>query len=82
MSRTIEVRAVRRRKKLCATSAQGRLATGDYANPAKTAIMSYARQLAGEGRAQWITLGSGTIELTLLSGEVFHLDKASVTRIG
>ena len=38
MSRTIEVRAVRRRKKIGATLE--RLTTGVYADPAKTAVMS------------------------------------------
>jgi hypothetical protein len=82
MSRTIEVRAVRRRKKICATLAQGRLAKDVYADPAKTAVMSFVRQLAREGLAQWAALGNGIIELNLRSGEVFHFDETSVTRIG
>ena len=80
MSRPIEVRAVRRRKKIGATLE--RLTTGVYANPAKTAVMSFARQLAREGLAQWTALGNGIVEVTLFSGEVFHLGETSVTRVG
>ena len=80
MSRTIEVRAVRRRKKIGPTLK--RLTTGVYADPAKTAVMSFARQLAREGLAQWTALGNGIVEFTLLSGEVFHLGETSVTRVG
>ena len=80
MSRTIEVRAVRRRKKIGATLE--RLTTGVYANPAKTAVMSFAGQLAREGLAQWTALGNGIVEVTLFSGEVFHLGETSVTRVG
>ena len=80
MSRTIEVRAVRRRKKIGATLE--RLTTGVYADPAKTAVMSFARQLAREDLAQWTALGNGIVEITLFSGEVFHLGETSVTRVG
>jgi len=80
MSRTIGVRAVRRRKKIGATLE--RLATGVYADPAKTAVMTFARQLAREGLSQWTALGNGIVEFTLLSGEVFHLGETPVTRVG
>ena len=79
MSRTVEFRAVRSRKKICATLAQVRLAMD--ADPAKTAVMSVVRQLARQGLAQWTALGNGIVELTLFSGEVFHLDDTSVTRV-
>jgi hypothetical protein len=81
MSRTIGVRAVRCRKKIAALG-QERLARDVYADPAKTAIMSFVRQLAKQGIAQRTALGNGTIELTLFSGEVFYLDETSVTRVG
>jgi hypothetical protein len=82
MSRTIEVRAVRCRKKISVTLVQEWLATGVYADPAKTAVKSFVRQLARQGLAQWTALGNGIIELTLVSGEVFHLDETTVTRVG
>jgi hypothetical protein len=72
---------VRYRKKI-GTLAQERLTTEVYADPAKTAVMSFVRQLARQGLAQWTALGNGIIELTLFSGEVFHLDETSVTRVG
>jgi hypothetical protein len=81
MSRTIEVRAVRCRKKI-GPLAQERLATDAYVDPAKTAIMSHVRQLAKQGLAQRTALRNGIIELTLFSGEVFYLDETSVTRVG
>jgi hypothetical protein len=81
MSRTIGVRTVRCRKKIDKLT-QKQLATDVYADPAKTAVMSFVSQLARQGLAQWTALGNGIIELTLFSGEVFHLDETSVTRVG
>jgi hypothetical protein len=77
----IKVRAARCRKKI-GTLAQQRRATDVYADPAKTAVMSCARLVTRQGLAQWTALGNGIFELTLFSGEIFHLDKTSVTRIG
>jgi len=84
MSRTIEVRAVGRRKKICPTFAQERLATkaDAGADPAKTAVMLFVRRLARQDFARWTALGDGIIELTLFSGEVFRFDETSVTRVG
>jgi hypothetical protein len=82
MSRTIEVRAVRGRKRIYVTLVQERFATGVYADPANAAVMSFVRQLARQGLARWTALCNGVIELTLVSGEVFHLDETSVTRVG
>ena len=59
MSRTIGVRAVRRRKKIGATLE--RLTTGVYPDPSKTAVVSFARQLAREGLAQWTAIGNGIV---------------------
>lgn len=81
MPRAIKVRAARCRKKI-GTLAQHRRAGGVYADPAKTAVMSYARQVTRQGIARWTALGNGIFELTLFSGEIFHLDETSVTRIG
>ena len=82
MSRTIEVRAVRGRKRIYVTLVQERFATGVYADPANAAVMSFVRQLARQGLARRTALCNGVIELTLVSGEVFHLDETSVTRVG
>ena len=81
MSRAIKVRAAGCRKKI-GTLAQQRRATDVCADQAKTAVMSYARQVTRQGLAQWTALGNGNFELTLFSGEIFHLDETSVTRIG
>ena len=81
MSRAIKVRAARCRKKI-GTLAQQRRATDVCADQAKTAVMSYARQVTRQGLAQWTALDNGIFELTLFSGEIFHLDETSVTRIG
>ena len=81
MSRAIKVRAARCRKKI-GTLAQQRRATDVCADQAKTAVISSARQVTRQGLAQWTALGNGIFELTLFSGEIFHLDETSVTRIG
>ena len=82
MSRAIKVRAARCRKKI-GTLAKQRRATDVCADQAKTAVISYARQVTRQGLAQWTALGKGIFELLrLFSGEIFHLDETSVTRIG
>jgi hypothetical protein len=73
---------VRHRKKISVTLVEERLATAIYGDPAKTAVMSFVRQLARKDLAQWTALDNGIVELTLFSGEVFHLDDTSVTRVG
>jgi hypothetical protein len=51
-------------------------------NAAKTEIMAYLKLVLETGFARQAELGNGDIELTLLSGEVFHLSETSITRIG
>ena len=43
--------------------------------------MAHFQQLVRDGRAAWVRLSNGDIELTLHSGEVFHLGDQSVTRV-
>jgi hypothetical protein len=38
-------------------------------------------RLVRGGLARWSRAGDGVIELTLSSGEVFHLGRTSITRI-
>ena len=51
------------------------------ANPDKAAVMTYVEQLVRDGLAWRCKMHDGAMALTLLSGEVFHLGEASVTRI-
>jgi hypothetical protein len=51
------------------------------ADPAKTAVMAYMERLVRDGLAWRSETDSGAIELTLSSGEVFHIRETSVTRI-
>ncbi len=48
---------------------------------AKTDVMACLRLIMWTGFARQAELGNGDIELTLLSGEVFHLGQTSVTRV-
>jgi hypothetical protein len=83
MALTGGVRAEEHGRKICGT-----VATRDHpaerldADPAKPAVMTYIGQLVRSGLANWAAMDNGEIELTLLSGEVFHLSEASVTRVG
>ena len=43
--------------------------------------MSYFRELVDDGLADWLPLDDGTIRLQLNTGEIYVLDKATVTRI-
>jgi hypothetical protein len=44
--------------------------------------MSLFSQLAERGLARSTAPGNGIVEFMLFSGEVFHLDETSVTRVG
>jgi hypothetical protein len=48
---------------------------------AKARVMAELARLVAEGRASMATLESGTLELRLSTGEVFHLGDKAVTRI-
>ena len=48
---------------------------------AKALVMAELARIVEEGAAVIATLESGTIELRLATGEVFHLDDKVVTRI-
>jgi hypothetical protein len=72
------------RKKTCGTAAsrgsgaEMRL----HADLHRTLVLSYIAELVQSGLAEWVALGNGDIELRLRSGEIFHLGKTAVTRIG
>jgi hypothetical protein len=51
------------------------------ADPDKAAVMACVEQLVRDGLAWRREIHNGATALTLLSGEVFHLGKTSVTRI-
>jgi glycerol-3-phosphate cytidylyltransferase len=69
-----------RGKKVCST-ANDAPRKRRFADPAKAAVMVYVERLVRNGLAWCSEMDDGIIELTLSSGEVFHLGKASVTRI-
>ena len=48
---------------------------------AKALVMAQLARIVEEGAARIATLESGTIELRLATGEVFHLGDKVVTRI-
>ena len=50
-------------------------------DPAKAAVLAYVERLVRGGLARRSEIDNGVIELTLASGEVFHLGETSVTRI-
>jgi hypothetical protein len=69
-------------KKLCSTAAtHGTRGKRRRADPAKTAVMAYMERLVRDGLAWRSETDSGAIELTLSSGEVFHIGETSFTRI-
>ena len=71
------------RRKKSRRAAATRAADGQrrYADPAKAAVMTSVERLVRDGLALCSELDSGALELTLLTGEVFHLGRTSVTRI-
>jgi hypothetical protein len=73
----------RERRKKSRSTAVGRTMFGKHwhPDPAKAAVLAHLGQLVRDGNARWSHAGNGVVELTLSSGEVFHLGTASVTRI-
>ena len=53
----------------------------DDPDVAKALVMAELARIVQEGAAVIATLGSGTIELRLGTGEVFRLGETAVTRI-
>jgi len=71
-----------RRKEICDTAATHHpLGKRCYVDAPRAAVMAYVKQLVRDGFAQCAKRGNGAIELTLSTGEVFHLGKTSITRI-
>jgi hypothetical protein len=48
---------------------------------AKTMFMTEVTRLVEEGRGDLVKLESGTLELRLTTGEIYHLGERSITRI-
>jgi hypothetical protein len=49
---------------------------------AKTEIIKCFNSFVKAGLAQWGALANGDVEFRLLSGEVFHLNQTTITRVG
>lgn len=65
-------------------SAQGPTADGGWPedpNVAKASVMAELAGIVEQGGAVMVTLESGTLELRLATGEIFHLGEETVTRI-
>jgi hypothetical protein len=58
------------------------LASRASADLDKTEVIKYLASIVNDGLAKWAELANGDVELTLLSGETFHLGEATVTRVG
>ncbi len=50
-------------------------------NPAMASVVAELVHLVGESRGSMKRLDSGTMELRLETGEVFHLGKETITRV-
>ena len=48
---------------------------------AKTLVMAELARVVEEGAGVMVALESGTLELRLATGEVFHLGETAITRI-
>jgi hypothetical protein len=60
----------------------GMFAKDDHQSVAsKAAVMALIGRLVNDGVAELNRLTNGDIELSLRSGEVFHLNEAAITRV-
>ena len=57
-------------------------ASSESADLARTEVIKYLASIVSDGFAKSTELANGDVELTLLSGETFHLGEATVTRVG
>jgi hypothetical protein len=75
-------RCKERRKKTCrGAAAQVVRRKRRCVDPAKASVMAYVRGLVRDGFARCTQADKGILELTLSSGEVFRLGKASIRRV-
>jgi putative component of toxin-antitoxin plasmid stabilization module len=51
------------------------------ADAAKVRVMAYFRELVAGGYADWHTLRNGNIRLRMHTGEVYLLEKTTITRL-
>jgi len=54
----------------------------DDLDAAKALFMTEVARLVEERRGELVRLESGTLELRLVTGEIYHLGARSITRIG
>jgi hypothetical protein len=71
-------RLVRRTRTKAAPAANFDLAQAD---PNKLRVMAYFGKLVADGLAEWERLKNGTIRLRLSTGEIYLLEKETITRI-
>jgi hypothetical protein len=71
----------RRRRRLLTHKTFEAIVHAAHTDPAKARVMGYFRELVDDGLADWLALEDGTIRLQLNTGEIYMLDKATITRI-
>jgi hypothetical protein len=57
------------------------IAARTQSDPAKVKVMGHFRELVADGFAEWQTLDDGTIRLRPITGEMYLLEPATITRI-
>ncbi|BCG72225.1 hypothetical protein MesoLj113a_33830 [Mesorhizobium sp. 113-1-2] len=63
-----------------AAGANSQIANG-AAIDAKSQVLAAIGELVDDGKAEWSRTATGEVELRLLSGQVFLLGEATVTRV-
>jgi len=82
MSPTGELGNKAQHERTCGTRLMPDSLTGRFAvDPAKALVVSHIGQLVSDGYAEWSLLDNGDVELRFLSGEVFLLADATITRL-
>jgi hypothetical protein len=51
-------------------------------DPGKTEVIKYLASIVNDGFGRCVALANGDVELTLSSGETFHLGRTTITRVG
>jgi putative component of toxin-antitoxin plasmid stabilization module len=81
MDSRLALKAKKRRRRLLAQATFEATVNSAHTDPAKTQVMGYFRELVADDFGDWHASENGTIRLRLNTGEIYLLDKTTITRI-
>jgi hypothetical protein len=71
----------KRERRSRARAKSGAIADYVEVDPPKARVMAYFRELVADGHAEWHALKDGTTWLRLKTGEIYLLERETITRV-